>query len=853
VDPGREEHGALKRLAPLVGAALFLAALAVLHRELRDVRYHELTAAVMGLPQGAVLLALALTALNYLVLTGYDLMAVAYAGLRLRRDRVALAGFLSYAISNSLGFGMLSGAAVRFRFYTRWDIGARELSRIVLFQTTTFWLGLLVLGGVTLGLAPHPWLRELPGAPLARGLGLVLLALGIAYALLPLLRRAPLRVGRFEVPVPTARLAAGQFVLSILDWGLAAAVLQALLPPGAVPFGELLGAFLAAQLVGLVSHVPGGLGVFETLMVLALRPYLPAVSVLSALVLYRAVYYLLPLAVALALLVADEVQERRAQIAWLGGTLGTFTRAVAPRLLAAFTFMAGAVLLFSGATPSVPGRVAWMSRFLPLPLLEASHFLGSLVGVGLLLVSRGVWRRLDAAYYLAALGLVLGIAASLLKGGDYEEATLLGLLLLAFAPSRPAFDRRAAFFDGRLAPGWTLAVVSVVAASVWLGIFSFKHVEYSHDLWWRFELEQDAPRFLRASVGAMVAVLVFGAARLLRPAPPELPPPTEAELADAERVISAQGSTLPFLAFVRDKALLFDESRTGFVMYGVRGRTWVALGDPVGPEERRRALVRLFLGRCDDFAGRPIFYQVAKDALHLYADFGLTFVKLGEEARVPLRGFGLEGADRKPFRTALRRMEREGGTFRVLSREEVATQVEALRAISDEWLSRRGASEKSFSLGSFDPEYVRHFPAGVIEKDGKTVAFATVWPGPGKLELSVDLMRHLESAPKNAMEALFVHLMLWGAEQGYEWFNLGMAPLSGLEASPLAPLWSRLGRIVYRRGETFYNFQGLRAFKEKFHPVWEPRYLAYPGGLSLPGVMADVSALVAGGYTRIFR
>ena len=748
---------------------------------------------------------------------------------------------------------MLSGAAVRFRFYTRWGVGALELSKIVLFQSTTFWLGLLVLGGATLGFAPHPWLRDLPAAPLVRALGLVLLGLGLAYAVLPLVRRAPLRFGRFEVPVPTERLAAGQFVLSILDWGLAAAVLWALLPPGAVPFGELLGAFLAAQLVGLVSHVPGGLGVFETLVVLALKPYLPAGAVLPALVLYRAVYYLVPLAAALALLVADEVRERRAQIAWLGGAFGTVTRALAPRLLAAFTFMAGAVLLFSGATPSVPGRVAWLSGFLPLPLLEAWHFLGSLVGVGLLLVSRGVWRRLDAAYYLAALGLVLGIVASLLKGGDYEEAALLGLVLLAFAPSRPAFDRRAAFFDGRLAPGWLLAVVVVVASSVWLGLFSYKHVEYSHDLWWRFELEQDAPRFLRASVGAMVALLAFGVARLMRPAPPELAAPTDAELADAERIISAQGATLPFLAFMRDKALLFDETRAGFLMYGVRGRTWVALGDPVGPDERRRGLIRHFLGRCDDYAGRPIFYQVGKDTLHLYADFGLTFVKLGEEARVPLRGFSLEGADRKPFRNALRRMEREGGTFRMLTREEVATQLEALRAVSDEWLCGRGASEKGFSLGFFDPEYVRRFPAAVIEREGRITAFATVWPGPGKSELSVDLMRHLDSAPKNAMEVLFVHLMRWGAEQGYLWFNLGMAPLSGLEASPLASLWSRLGRIVYRRGETFYNFQGLRAFKEKFHPVWEPRYLAYPGGLSLPGVMADVSALVAGGYTRIFR
>jgi len=198
-------------------------------------------------------------------------------------------------------------------------------------------------------------------------------------------------------------------------------------------------------------------------------------------------------------------------------------------------------------------------------------------------------------------------------------------------------------------------------------------------------------------------------------------------------------------------------------------------------------------------------------------------------------------------------MEREGGAFRILSPAEVGGALPALQAVSDDRLSRRGASEKGFSLGFFQPDYVRRFPAAVIEREGRIIAFASVWPGPGKVELSVDLMRQVESAPKNAMEVLFVQLMLWGAEQGYERFNLGMAPLSGLEASPLASLWSRLGRVVYRRGEAFYNFQGLRAFKEKFHPVWEPRYLAYPGGLSLPGVMADVSALVAGGYTRIFR
>jgi phosphatidylglycerol lysyltransferase len=175
-----------------------------------------------------------------------------------------------------------------------------------------------------------------------------------------------------------------------------------------------------------------------------------------------------------------------------------------------------------------------------------------------------------------------------------------------------------------------------------------------------------------------------------------------------------------------------------------------------------------------------------------------------------------------------------------------------IRAVSDDWLAQKAAAEKGFSLGFFDEAYVQRFPAGVIERDGVIQAFATIWPGCPNSELSVDLMRFTPDAPKNVMEALLVHLMLRARDTGYRRFSLGMAPLSGFEPSPLAARWQRVGAFVYEHGETFYGFQGLRAFKEKFNPTWEPRYLACPGGLALPRVLADVSALIAGGYRRIF-
>jgi phosphatidylglycerol lysyltransferase len=112
-------------------------------------------------------------------------------------------------------------------------------------------------------------------------------------------------------------------------------------------------------------------------------------------------------------------------------------------------------------------------------------------------------------------------------------------------------------------------------------------------------------------------------------------------------------------------------------------------------------------------------------------------------------------------------------------------------------------------------------------------------------------MRFAPDAPRGAMDYLFIELMRWGREQGYRWFNLGMAPLAGLEDRALAPAWHRLGSFVYRHGESFYNFDGLRRFKDKFDPVWEPRYLASPGGLRLPSVLFDVSTLISGGIREL--
>jgi len=529
----------------------------------------------------------------------------------------------------------------------------------------------------------------------------------------------------------------------------------------------------------------------------------------------------------------------------------TATDSLAPRALSLFTFLAGTLLLLSGALPPAVGRLRLLMHVFPPGVVEASHFTASVLGAALLVLSHGLSRRLDAAFGLVVVVLALGIVTSLLKGFRYGEAAALTVLLLVLWRARSAFDRRARFFDTRFSAGWTSAVAAVLGTSIWIGFFVFRHVDYSNDLWWQFGVDAGASRFLRASVGAAVFLLLVALARLISPAAHDVPEPSDADMAAAAQIVERQPWTLPNLVYLRDKGILFDDARQAFVMYGVQARTWVALADPVGPPDRTAALIRRFVDECDDFGGVPVFYEVRGTDLPLYAECGLTSIKLGEEARVDLSSFELVGGRWSKQRQHLRRLERDGISFRVIARHETPAVMDRLRQISDEWLALKAGGEKGFSLGSFRPDYLSHFDVAVMERRGEIIAFANLWTSASRFELATDLIRHSRCAPPETMEALLLHAMVWGRAQGYRWFSLGVAPLAGVERSPAAPLWSRIGSFLYQHGEMVYRFRGLRAFKEKFHPVWVPRYLVYPGGIGLPRVVADVAALIAGGYRKV--
>ena len=850
-----------RRLPSWAGPAAILVvlvvALVVLYGELRQYRYHDLTRAVFAMPRRSVLEALGFTAIAYAMLPWYDAIALSYIGRPLPLHRVAFSSFISYGLSQTLGFPLVTGSSVRYRFWSAWGLSTSEITQAVSFVGATFVLGLIFLSGVVFLLEPATTM-QLIGLPdgILRPVGVILLATVAAYLAWSAVQRTPVRVRGWEFPIPSLRVTALQLGIAAADWAAAGAVLYALLPAAnGLKFLPFLGAFLLAQFAGQISHVPGGVGVFETLMVLLLKPYLPVTSALGALVAFRAIYYLVPFALSLLLLAGYETARQRERVAFVATTAGSFaarwTTSLLPQALSATTFIAGAILLFSGATPSVHGRVSALDRLLPLGVIELSHLAGSLAGAGLVILAWAIGRRLDAAYGLTVGLLLVGIVASLLKGLDWEEALALSVILAVVLPSRRAFYRRAALTSEPLGPAWTVAVVLVIGASVWLGLFSFKHVGFSNELWLRFSPHGDAPRFLRATAGILGALGIFGMMRLLRHAEAEPALPSGEELDRARTILRSSADTAANLVFLADKALLFSPSGNAFLMYGVQGRSWVALGDPIGPEDEGTELAWHFREEADRHGAWPVFYEVGTDRLPLYIDLGLTLLKLGEAAVVPLTTFSLEGGKRKGLRRTVTEVTRTGATFSVITPEVATSMLPQLKRVSDAWLEEKHTREKGFSLGRFDEQYITQFPIGIVRIGDEIVAFANLWCSGDESEVSVDLMRYLPSAPAGVMEYLFIQLLLWGKELGFERFNLGMAPLSGLQNRTLAPLWNRAGALLYRHGEHFYNFRGLRQYKDKFGPKWEPRYLASPAGLALPRVLANTAALISGGLRGV--
>ncbi len=296
----------------LIGLLLLVISLWAIAHELREYNYRDVLNSLAVIPKSRLNWSIWLTALGYFVMIGYDSIGLNYLGYRLSFNKVAFTSFISSVFSNTIGFALLTGSAIRYRFYLSWGISPLAIAQVIAFANFTFWLGLFAVAGVLFLIDPIqiPTQLHLPFATV-RPIGVIFLSLVVAYLLGSLILRQPLRIRSQEVQFPSLKISLAQIAISSFDWVLAAAVLYVLLPANSpVSYLDFLGIYLLAMFAGVVSNVPGGLGVFETVILIILAPQVSKAAVFGSMLAYRGVYYFLPLIVAAGLLGGYELRYR---------------------------------------------------------------------------------------------------------------------------------------------------------------------------------------------------------------------------------------------------------------------------------------------------------------------------------------------------------------------------------------------------------------------------------------------------------------------------------------------------------------------------------------------------------------
>src|SRR5690348_13995256 len=511
--------GKWRRFIPYLGGIaallLFAAALVILHKHAQAYRPNEVRKALRTLPAWQPFAALGLVAASYLLLTLYDVLALRHVGRTLPYGRVALASFTAYAFSHALGFASIIGPSIRYRVYTPMGLTAGEVAETSGFVIVTFAIGLVAVFPLIALLDPAS-LDMLgisqPGGIAIGMLGLVLMA---GYIGLGWWMDRTIRLFGYPLHLPRPRTALAQVVLSVADLSLVAAVLYACLPHAAeVGYPHVLAVYVLAFVAGLISHVPGGLGVFDAIILVGLSPRLPADQILAGLLVFRVVYQLVPLVCAGAVFGAVEVLTARRWFVQRVEDIGIWAGAVGPTVLAGCVFMGGVTLLFSNAMPVSSARLRLVETLLPLDVIEISHLVGSIDGVLMLVLAYALQQRSRSAWAMSAVLLWVGAVSLMLKGFAWEEASVLALLLLVLLPAGREFQRESSLPPQEYAFGLVVAIGVVLATASWLGLFSYKHLDDAE--WWRFTLHDNASRFVRASIAVAVVALGAAAYRFLK-------------------------------------------------------------------------------------------------------------------------------------------------------------------------------------------------------------------------------------------------------------------------------------------------------------------------------------------------
>ncbi|WP_035376704.1 lysylphosphatidylglycerol synthase domain-containing protein [Acetobacter nitrogenifigens] len=615
----------------LVGLLLMIGAIFVVRREVRTLSMADIRAALRGIPNEALLAGVGCTVLSYFILSFYDRLAVIQVGHRkISFLRTAFAAFCSYVLSHNLGFSAVSGAAVRFRLYRNWGLPPLAIAQIIAFCSATYLLGAAALAGSVFMLEPRaiPFVGAHSPLLLMRVVGGLLWAVVLAYVAATLMWRKVSVRGKV-IELPTAPMAVAQTIVSATDMAATAAIAYVLLPAGApLGYGAFLAIYIASYTAGLVASVPGGLGVFDGAMLLALGPYIPAPQILGAILVFRLFYYIIPLFIAGGMfaghelfLRGDAALARKAQARKAGATPRPARRSIVVReseadfsvgVATGTVSLCGILLLL---LPIINPIISTPGGHVVFAAAGAiSGYMLSLIGAMLIALAIGLSQRVTLSWGATLSLLVLSAVITFMRGNSLLAPAMLAMSAFLIAPFRKCYYRRARLLSEPLSFSTLLSLLLLIGCAF--------VVATSHQIgnWWDmivFVPEANDARWIVLLATLLGLVII---ARLARPGKVAEQPWTD----DAENWYRGLSHALDTIPGPAPDGLIKGEAGAAAIPFRRKGGFVVALGDPAGDDADCASVIWRLRDLALQDGLQPVFWRTGTSFLPIYADIGLV-------------------------------------------------------------------------------------------------------------------------------------------------------------------------------------------------------------------------------------
>ena len=819
----------LKILIAPLGIIIFVVAIMLLSNEMKSYSYQQILDTLKAIPSVKIIFALILALTYYLILGGYDVIAFKFINVPLKFKNVVFTCFISNALGNNTGYSMLFGGSIRYRLYSLYNVSMLNVTKVLFFSSATIWFGLLIIGGIVFTFFPVEFTDTKFFFHSSFPLGILFLTLVSLYTLLSLFKSKPIKLfNRWTITFPNIKITLWQMLLATADWVIASCTLFVLLPQGEISYITLLQIFLVAQMLGILSQVPGGMGVFETAIVMMLPEATQSSYVMGALLAYRAIFYFFPLGIALLLLASHEFFRAKKRFKVLTRFYGGRMASLIPQALSVSIFIGGAIILFSGVTDVSSSIIHRLDNYISPVILDSLHFAISVIGIMLLFISRGLVLRIKRAYTLAVVLLSLLFPLALINGYGYEKIVFLVVLLSLVIPAKKYFYRNLSLIAVKMNMLWFSLISAVFIASTWLCFFVYRPDLYS---WNKFITilfgASDAGRALRICIGMIITIGIIIITEMWKRYRYKQ---SNIDLDNIRKISNSSKYVYSNYAF--ENRNLFDMNTNSFMMYSQINNYAIVFGDPVGDSKSGKELIWDFKEMTDSKNINPTFVYLGYKNLKIYDDIGLDIASFGVDANVSLKHFSKDTKELQEINSYCEKLNKEGYSFEIVDKEKFLENKKYIGFVDYQWEKDLGnLKNKMFDVSlNAANKYI------IIKKDIFISGYAYLLLSNNKYEVFVSNVRYTADCDENILQYVLFNSINWAKTNEYKWFNLGLTPSDEVI---IDDNFNSKAKIFVFAEHFKYDMNALKEFKSKFNPVWKKKYVAFYTGKQMINFLKD--------------